>query len=59
MRHWYKQFINSTRETKMFIFQSVIYMFLIIATTVYCYARLDYVRSYAKVSDTEAKQKKR
>lgn len=32
-------------HTRWFIFQWVVYFILMLVTTVYCYARLDYVRT--------------
>lgn len=46
MMDWFMQFIEAKRETKWFILNWVVYMILLIVTTLYCYARLDYVRSY-------------
>lgn len=44
------QFIGSSRETKWFILNWTFYMFLIVATTIFCYLRLDYVRSQRLIS---------
>lgn len=38
-------FFRATGQTKVFVINWAIYMFLIIATTIYAYARLDFVRS--------------
>jgi len=46
MFKWIASFQRADREMKWFILTWVIYGIAIIATTVYCYARLDYVRSY-------------
>lgn len=43
---WFKQFIESSRQTKLFVLNCILYTLLIVGTTVYCYARLDFVRSY-------------
>ncbi len=42
---WIRAYKSSTKETKMFIFQWAIYFFLLIASTIYCYARLDFHRT--------------
>ncbi|KAF3361827.1 hypothetical protein PHSC3_001593 [Chlamydiales bacterium STE3] len=54
MLRWFKQFTKAKRETKWFILNWAVYIILLIATTLYCYARLDYVRSY-KASETYSK----
>lgn len=46
MFQWIKQFINAERQTKFFVLNWFTYGLALIITTVYCYARLDYVRSY-------------
>jgi hypothetical protein len=46
MLQWIKKFRNASGQTKFFVFNWVIYGIALVATTVYCYARLDYVRSY-------------
>jgi hypothetical protein len=46
MGNFIRQFVNSTRETKWFIANWFVYIFIIVITAVYCYVRLDYVRSY-------------
>lgn len=46
MFRWIQQFFNASSQTKYFALNWAIYGILIILTTVYCYARLDYVRSY-------------
>lgn len=46
MFQWYRQFKNANSETKWFILNWAVYGLAIIITTVYCYARLDFVRSY-------------
>ena len=54
MLKWVRQLSEASYETKMFALNWAIYLILIIVTTVYCYARLDYVRSYAKPQTTSA-----
>ena len=47
---WFKQFISTNRQTKYFILNWALYAVILVLTTAYCYARLDYVRSYKKVA---------
>lgn len=56
MRNWIIQFKNSSRETKWYILNWVLYGFLMIATTIYCYARLDFVRSYKTSTESSSKK---
>lgn len=42
---WIEQFKNSSPKTKWFIFNCIVYGMIIVFSTLYCYARLDYVRS--------------
>lgn len=46
MLQWLKPFNESSYQIKMFAFIAVIFGLSIVVTTIYCYARLDYVRSY-------------
>lgn len=46
MFKWLKQYQAASPQTKYFIFNWIIYGLAIIITTVYCYGRLDFVRSY-------------
>lgn len=50
---WIEEFISSTRETKWFLLNWFIYGFLIVVTFLYCYLRLDYVRSYKTTKTIE------
>jgi hypothetical protein len=50
MMTWISQFIHSSRETKWYFLNWFIYGILIILTTIYCYMRLDFVRSYKTTS---------
>ncbi|CCB86642.1 MULTISPECIES: hypothetical protein [Parachlamydia] len=43
--HWIMQFKNATRQTQYFILTWVIYMIAIIASTLYAYGRLEFVKS--------------
>lgn len=40
-----EKFLASNRETKWFILNLLFYILILVATTVYCYGRLDFVRS--------------
>jgi len=53
MLQWIQNFRNASPQTKFFIFNWVVYGFMIVATMIYCYARLDYVRSY-KMTKSES-----
>lgn len=53
MMTWIQQFRRANPKTRWFIFNWAIYILLMIVTTIYCYARLDYVRSYALKPTTE------
>lgn len=46
MLHWIQTIKNSRNKTKWFYFQYVIYVILIILSTIWAYARLEFVRSY-------------
>lgn len=47
MTGWIQRYRSASRETKYFVLNVVAYGLLLVFTTIYCYARLDYVRSYA------------
>lgn len=51
---WLKDFSSSTRQTKLFVLNCVLYTLLIVGTTIYCYARLDFVRSYKVKPSTQS-----
>lgn len=53
MLAWIKQFKESSFQTKFFIFNWFIYGIVILYTTVYCYGRLDFVRSYKTPPDKQ------
>lgn len=53
---WISDFSKASSRTKWFIFNWAIYGVAIVVTTIYCYARLDYVRSY-KIPAKETSQK--
>lgn len=48
MANLIEQFKDSDPKTKNFIYTCVIFSLIIIVGVVYCYARLDFVRSYQK-----------
>lgn len=50
---WFQKFKSSSRQTKWFILNWMIYGFVLIATATYCYMRLDYVRSYKTLPQTQ------
>lgn len=41
-----RKFAASNRETKLFLFTAILYTAGVLIPVIYCYARLDYVRSY-------------
>lgn len=43
---WIRQYNQATSQTKYFVLNWLIYGLAILITTIYCYARLDFVRSY-------------
>lgn len=55
MRNLLKKYRESSGQIKIFIWVNVIFWAAIAITTIYCYARLDYVRSYAKKDHYEQK----
>ena len=42
---WLQQYMEATSQTKWFIFNLLFYIILTIGTLIYCYARLDFVRT--------------
>lgn len=46
MFKWIRRFIDSSAQTKFFVLTWAVFGITIVYTTVYCFARLDYVRSY-------------
>lgn len=57
MLKWLKQYRNATSKTQYFVLNWLIYGLAILITTIYCYARLDFVRSYKTPAAIEAEQK--
>lgn len=45
IRVWIETVKNCDRETKVFYLNAFVYTAVLVLTTIYCYARLDYVRS--------------
>lgn len=54
---WLKEYGEANPQTKYFVLNGLIYGLAIIITTLYCYGRLDFVRSYPTPSVVEAEQK--
>jgi hypothetical protein len=46
MLKWIQNFKEASAQTQFYYLNWIIYGLVIIMTTVYCYARLDFVRSY-------------
>lgn len=46
MFKWLKAYNEASSQTKFFVLNWLVYGLAILITTVYCYARLDFVRSY-------------
>ncbi len=46
MFKWFKRYQDSSPQMKVFTINWLIYGLVIIITTVYCYGRLDFARSY-------------
>ncbi len=53
MLEWLKSFKQSSLKTKSFIFNSALHGSIIILTAIYCYARLDSVRSHKNVAKVQ------
>lgn len=58
MFQWLKEYDGSTAQTKYFMLNGLVYGLALIITSVYCYGRLDFARSYPTPAYTEAAQKK-
>jgi len=52
MFQWIKKLKTSSRKTKVFIFTGVVYLLATVITTIYAFARLDYIHSIRK-TDTQ------
>ncbi|MEI8124257.1 MAG: hypothetical protein WCG42_00700 [Parachlamydiaceae bacterium] len=57
MFKWLKLYNDASPKTKSFVLNWMIYGLTIIVTAIYCYARLDFVRSYRTPAAIEADQK--
>lgn len=55
MFKWIEEYKEAKSQTKYFILNWLVYGIAIIVTTVYCYARLDFVRSN-KTPPSESQQ---
>lgn len=51
LKKWISEFSQASSKTKWFIFNWAIYGIVMVVTTLYCYARLNYVRSKAPPSE--------
>ena len=56
MLKWLTQYRRAHPQTQYFIMMFLFYGVMLIASTIYCYARLDYVRSY-KTSSPHVEKK--
>lgn len=54
---WLKQYNEASTQTKYFVLNWLVYGLALLITTVYCYARLDFVRSYKTPAAIEAQNK--
>lgn len=54
---WLKEYGEANPQTKYFVLNALIYGLAIIITTLYCYGRLDFVRSYRTPSVVETEEK--
>ena len=52
-----REYNEANPQTKYFVLNALVYGLAILITTLYCYGRLDYVRSYRTPSVTETQQK--
>ena len=57
MFQWLREYDGSTAQTKYFVLNALVYGLAMVITTVYCYGRLDFVRSYPTPAFNEAAQK--
>ena len=56
MFKWFKLYNGANPKTRYFVLNVLIYGLTLLITTIYCYARLDYVRSYPSPAVTETKE---
>lgn len=57
MLGWLKEYDEANPQTKSFVLNALVYGLAILITTVYCYGRLDFVRSSRTPALIEAEQK--
>ncbi len=57
MLNWLKEYREATSQTHYFFLTLVVYGIVLLVTTVYVYARLDFVRSYKTTPSTQHTQK--
>lgn len=50
MLKWIKEYTKSNPAIQFFTANWLLYILVILITTIYCYARLDFVRSYPSPS---------
>jgi len=56
MIRWFHRYYEASRQTKFFIWNWAIYGIALLITTIYCYGRLDFVRSYPAPSTVQAEK---
>jgi hypothetical protein len=56
MLNYIKNFCNASAQTQFFVLNWIVYGLAIIITACYCYARLDFVRSYPTGPTTKQHQ---
>lgn len=57
MIRWIKEYNEASSQTKFFVLNGLVYGLAIIITSVYCYGRLDFVRSYPSPGPLKTEQK--
>lgn len=56
MLKWMRLYNKANPQIKYFALNWFVYGIVIVITTIYCYGRLNYVRSYPTPKDPETKQ---
>ncbi len=56
MFQWIKTLKNADNKARWFYFQYIIYLIAIILSTIWAYARLDFVRSYDEKQEKEIRK---
>lgn len=51
---YFEAYNESSSQTKYFVLNWLIYGLAIVITTIYCYGRLDFVRSYKTVNEKQS-----